>query len=336
MVTKQKPMPFTKEEVEKIYNTNIIDFAVENGLILEKGDANTVHVKNSGGLYLFKHGRGFHWFTTGKHGNIVEFAMEYFGLSKVEAMESVLGSRAYGSTFTVAEPVKEKTKKMVLPPRDRNNNRAALYLVSDRKLEEDIVYALMDQGRIFQVRQEINGKKYINCAFVGYDQEDTPRYCSLREMKLHGGFRQDVENSDKTYGFLMPGRSKRVYEFEAPIDAISHATLCKRFGIDWTKDYRISEGCLSDRALERFLKNHPEIKEIVFCYDNDSEGHLPDGTPHNHGQVKAEEMKKKYEKLGYWTAIQTPHLKDFNQDLMEYYHFPEQEQEEKKGEEMER
>ena len=65
MVTKQKPMPFTKEEVEKIYNTNIIDFAVENGLILEKGDANTVHVKNSGGLYLFKHGRGFHWFTTG-------------------------------------------------------------------------------------------------------------------------------------------------------------------------------------------------------------------------------------------------------------------------------
>ena len=102
MVTKQKPMPFTKEEVEKIYNTNIIDFAVENGLILEKGDVNTVHVKNSGGLYLFKHGRGFHWFTTGKHGNIVEFAMEYFGLSKVEAMERVLGSRAYGSTITVA------------------------------------------------------------------------------------------------------------------------------------------------------------------------------------------------------------------------------------------
>ena len=337
MVTKQKPMPFTKEEVEKIYNTNIIDFAVENGLILEKGDVNTVHVKNSGGLYLFKHGRGFHWFTTGKHGNIVEFAMEYFGLSKVEAMERVLGSRAYGSTITVAEPVKGKTKKeMVLPPRDRSNNRAALYLVSDRKLDEDIVYALMDQGRIFQVRQEINGKKYINCAFVGYDQENTPRYCSLREMKLHGGFRQDIENSDKTYGFLMPGRSKRVYEFEAPIDAISHATLCKRFGIDWTKDYRISEGCLSDRALERFLKNHPEIKEIVFCYDNDSEGHLPDGTPHNHGQVKAEEMKKKYEKLGYWTAIQTPHLKDFNQDLMEYYHFPGQEQDEKKGEEMER
>ena len=47
-------------------------------------------------------------------------------------------------------------------------------------------------------------------------------------------------------------------------------------------------------------------------------------------------MKKKYEKLGYWAAIQTPHLKDFNQDLMEHYHFPEQEQEEKKGEEMER
>ena len=34
--------------------------------------------------------------------------------------------------------------------------------------------------------------------------------------------------------------------------------------------------CLSDKALRRYLSNHPEIMEIVFCYDNDMDGILPD------------------------------------------------------------
>ena len=77
----------------------------------------------------------------------------------------------------------------------------------------------------------------------------------------------------------MEGKSNRVYEFEAPIDAMSHATLYKLRGYDWRKDYRISEGCLSDRALKRFLEEHPKVNEIVFCYDNDVDGKLADGTP---------------------------------------------------------
>lgn len=336
MKEKQRPMPFTQEEMEKIFQTNIITYAESRGMEIEKGDKKTVHVKNSGGLYLFKHGRGFICFATGRQGNIVEFAMEYFHFSKLEAMEDILGSRAYENTrpvLTVLSDQEKKLGEMVLPPHDRNNNRAASYLVNTRMIDEEIVYAMMEQGRIYQARQERNGIVYLNCAFVGYDERGAPRYCSLREMKAGSGFRQDVEHSDKTYGFLMPGKSNRVYEFEAPIDALSHATLCKQFGVDWQKDYRISEGCLSDRALERFLKQHPEVNEIVFCYDNDRDGRLPDGTPHNHGQVKAMEMKEKYEKRGYRTLIQTPHLKDFNQDRTDYYTFPEQAQEE--DEEME-
>ncbi|MFR3166151.1 MAG: hypothetical protein ACLTQG_30395 [Hungatella sp.] len=129
-------------------------------------------------------------------------------------------------------------------------------------------------------------------------------------MKLHGGFRQDIENSDKTYGFLMPGRGKRVYAFEAPIDAISHATLCKRFGIDWTKDYRVSRrlpvgpgfGTIFKRTTRRLRRSFSVTtmtRKAIFRM-----GHLT-----IMDEVKAEEMKKKYEKLGYWTAIQTPHLK---------------------------
>ena len=116
----------------------------------------------------------------------------------------------------------------------------------------------------------------------------------------------------------MEGRSNRVYEFEAPIDAMSHATLCKLNGIDWQGDHRVAEGCLSDKALYRYLERHPEIDEIVFCYDNDVDGQLPDGTPHNHGQVRAEISAGIFADLGYTTFIQTPNTKDFNKDLMTF------------------
>lgn len=317
MEPRTRNLPFTEEQVRHIYDTNIIEFAMNNGFEIEKGDRHTVHVKNSGGLYLFKHGKGFYCFTTEKKGNIVDFAMEYLNLSKREAMERILGTCSYGAAPSSVPPQKQKERKpMLLPPHDVSNNRAAAYLVLQRRLDEDIVYDLMEQGLIYQAKEMAGGKARVNCAFVGYGPDGAPGYCSLRGMGPGSSFRKDVDGSRKECGFLIPGRSRRVYEFEAPIDAISHATLCKIHGIDWMKDYRLSEGCLSDRALQAFLKRYPEVKEIVFCYDNDVDGTLPDGTPHNHGQVKAMEMKKKYESLGYRVLIQTPHLKDFNEDLV--------------------
>ena len=50
--TQARPMPFTEEQMKQVFDTNIIDFAVRNGFEIEKGDRNTVHVKNSGGLYF--------------------------------------------------------------------------------------------------------------------------------------------------------------------------------------------------------------------------------------------------------------------------------------------
>ena len=193
------------------------------------------------------------------------------------------------------------------------------YLTKTRRIDPEIVQAMMKQGKVYQSRQDVNGRVRRNCAFVGYDSRGTPRYCALRGPSADSSFRQDMENSDKTYGFLMEGRSRRVYEFEAPIDAMSHATLCKLQGIDWRKDYRISEGCLSDKALKQFLKDHPQVREIVFCYDNDVDGKLADGAPHNHGQVRAAQAKEYFASLGYVTYIQTPSQKDFNKMLTSLY-----------------
>ena len=295
---RDKPMPFTEEQMRQIYSTNIIDFAVRNGFEIEKSDKATVHVKHNGGLYLFKHGRGYYSFTEERGGDIVEFAMNYLGLKKMEAMEQILGCRAYEQTAHIVAPQEKAERgKMVLPPRDTDDRRVFAYLTKTRKIDPEIVQAMMKQAKVYQSRQEIGGKVRRNCAFVGYDSTGTPRYCALRGPSADSSFRQDMENSDKTYGFLMEGKSSRVYEFEAPID-----------------------------AMKRFLEEHPGVNEIVFCYDNDVDGRLADGTPHNHGQVRAEEAKKHYQSLGYKVAIQTPTEKDFNKVLTSLYEQPRQQQ----------
>ena len=321
MRTQSKPMPFTQDQIKQVFDTNIIDFAIQHGFQIEKGDRHSVHVKNSGGLYLFNHGRGYYCFTTERKGNIIDFVKDYFGQDFKGAVEMILGCRTYEITEHHVLPSEKKPKgDLVLPPKDKDFSRTIAYLTQTRGIDKEIVYAMINAGKVYGARTEAkkNGRTYSfhNCAFVGYDDFGRPRYCALRAPSADSSFRQDVENSDKTYGFCMEGYSKRVYTFEAPIDAMSHATLCKLHSIDWRQDHRVAEGCLSDKALYRYLQRHPEITEIVFCYDNDMDGRLKDGTPHNHGQVQAELSAEAFADSGYKTMIQTPNNKDFNLDLL--------------------
>ena len=324
----KRPMPFTEEQMRQVFDTNLIDFAVKHGYEIEKGDRNTVHVKHSGGLYLFKHGRGYYQFAGGKSGNIIQFVQEYMGIADFkDAVGFILGCRAYEQTehyVPVAE--KEPKGKLVLPEKDRGCNQTFAYLTKTRGIDCGIVGEMIKQGKIYQTITHKDGYRFKNCAFVGYDENGKARYCALRAPGKDSKFRQDVENSDKTYGFCMEGHSNRVYEFEAPIDAMSHATLCKLYGMDWQEDHRVAEGCLSDKALARYLKLHPEIREIVFCYDNDMDGRDAKGQPHNHGQVQAERSAAVFKKAGYKVYIQTPQGKDFNEDLMVFWEKMEQEE----------
>ena len=311
-------MPFTKEQMKQVFDTNIIDFAIRHGLEIEKGDRNTVHVKHSGGLYLFRHGRGYYQFAGEKSGNIIQFAQEYLGANDfISAVEMILECRAYEQTEHFIAPMEKKPrKKLVLPPKDKDFNRTIAYLSKTRGIDREIIYAMISQNKVYQAITQKNGYTFRNCAFVGYDEFGNPRYCALRAPSSKQKFRQDVENSDKSYGFCMEGHSNRVYEFEAPIDAMSHATLCKFHGIEWENDHRVAEGCLSDKALTRYLKLHPEIQEIVFCYDNDTDGKDAKGQLCNHGQIQANRSARKFAKEGYKVFIQTPKTKDFNQDLL--------------------
>ena len=83
-------------------------------------------------------------------------------------------------------------------------------------------------------------KIYGNAVFVGYDEENRPRYAAFRAT---GGVRilGEAAGSDKRYCFkLLNPISTELHLFESAIDLLSYATIEKLKGNDWRKESLVS------------------------------------------------------------------------------------------------
>jgi hypothetical protein len=307
------PLPYTKEQIAQANSINLIDYAAMRGYVLENSDRKSLHVKSSGGLYLFKDSNRFYHHTTDKTGGPIDFLIQFEGKTFLQAVEHLINERPDIGEYVPppAAPAKKQKGELTLPDKTPNVKRVYWYLCTARGIDPEIVSKLLKEKKIYQ--QAERG----NCVFVGYDEKQVPRYCSKRGTSTERPYKSDQDNSDKGYPFSMEGTSNRLYVLEGPIDVMSHATLCKMRNIGYMQDHRISLGCLSDKALEWYLSQHPEIKQIIFALDDDTDGKGPDGLPCNHGQVAAAKFAEKYAERGYDTAVQTPSAKDFNEELME-------------------
>ena len=148
------------------------------------------------------------------------------------------------------------------------------------------------------------------CVFVGKDEVGKAKFACMRSIT--GNLRKDVYGSDKEYSFCYPPRnpgSRHVAVFEAPIDALSHATLQELEGWKWD-GYRLSLGGTSHVALIAFLKRHPEIRCVSLYMDNDL------GGLKNARRIKAmlhEDRRFKHIRVG----INPPRIgKDYNEMLL--------------------
>ena len=121
--------------------------------------------------------------------------------------------------------------------------------------------------------------------FVVKNDNGQPKYSMLRGTYTPENgqpYKGEASGSNKMYGFRMDGTCEtHLFVFEAPIDALSHATLnmqrSKDMGIadwksSWKRHTRLALGGTSDVALSTYLTTHPKIKEISFCLDRDEAG----------------------------------------------------------------
>jgi hypothetical protein len=195
-------------------------------------------------------------------------------------------------------PAPEQPKTLVLPEKRGIPLRLYDYLCCKRGIDSGIVNTLIQKETLYEDKRG-------NVVFVGHDGQGKARFASLRGTTGDCRFRMDCAGSDKRYGFNMAfSPSERLYVFESPIDAMSHASLENAATGAWARHSRLSLAGTSDIALPFFLKQHTAVRELVFCLDNDEPG-----------REAAVIMARKYTEIGLQTRLEPPEGKDFNEDL---------------------
>lgn len=260
--------PFTQDEMKAAYETSVIDLAQQYGYEL-KAERDVYHIKGFGGLYIWQNGLGWYQHSTQDRGNNVDFLMKFCGVDrKIDAIRMLLTTARITPAAELRinnEPPKPKGKIKLPEKFSGTYGNLYWYLMTKRCIDKDVVYKCLYDRNIYQ-------DIHRNVVFCGKDNSGNIKYASVRgtvEIEGKEPFKGEVFNSDKKYGFRIDGTSDRLFVFEAPIDAMSHATLCKLSGLDWQMDTRLALGGTSDLALKQYLSDNPQIKQIVFCLDND-------------------------------------------------------------------
>lgn len=306
---------FTDDQIHQANQVSLLELTKELGYYPEKRGTN-YHIKDHGGLYINDERNSFYCWAAEAGGGPIQFLMKFENMKWVEAMKYLVGDgtdiQNVNRDMKWQKPKEEKRTEFKLPEKSQNSyKRLFAYLLKARGLDKDIVMNLVNHKKIYE------SHPHHNVVFVGYDEDGQPKQAFQRGTVTGITFKGEVPGGDKNYCFAMEGKGDSLTVYEAAIDAISHASILKHFGMSWKKEHRIALGCLSDHSLEGYLKRHPEIKNITFALDNDDEAKFSTGQPApNWGQQAAGKFAEKYAKLGYTTSIEKPMAKDWNEDLM--------------------
>lgn len=257
----------------------------------------------------------WNWFSRGVGGNTaLEYLIKVENFTFTEAVGHLINEKGLEKNC-FNKPVlteKEKRDRLVLPEKTLDNYRVIGYLTG-RGIHKSIVDYCLNNELIYQ--ENIRN----NVVFVGYDNENQPRYAGVRATNS-SRYMHDAYGSDKAYSFKLDSKVKKdsVHLFESAIDLLSYATLIHLKNGNWqevnllslagvyqpSKDINNSK---IPKTLSNYLSNHSEIKKIFIHFDNDEAGRLATKAIQN-------SLSDRYEIVDY----PPKNGKDFNDFLCNY------------------
>ncbi len=261
----------SKEQIAQARDTDLLSYlqAHEPGVLRRTGPNTYRHREHDSLVY---HRGYWYWNSRGKRINAVDYLMEIRGYGLVDAVNHLTGGMA------AAHPAPSYSPKAAARPEPEPRpfrlpwaRRCATFMVSylqRRGLDTEVIGRCIRLGLLYEARY--NGDAV--CVFVGKDDAGKGRFACVRGIA--GDLKKDITGSDKRYSFCYPPEqagSRQLAVFEAPIDALSHASLQRLEGWKWD-GYRLSLGGTSPVALVAFLERHPEISRVALYLDNDRAG----------------------------------------------------------------
>jgi hypothetical protein len=303
LTMKNNHYPVTEEqkaEAKKLDLLTYLQLYEPDELVHVSGDAYCTRTHDS---MVINNGM-WYWRSRGIGGKTaLDYLIKVQGYSFVDAIKKLSGvSHSYPDTarhLRSATSGNQEKRPFSLPAANFTSNVVINYLVNKRGLPKDIVLSLIQSKHIYETRE------HHNAVFVGYDKGGLPQFATLRGC-YDKPFKKDVESSHKAVGFSIQARDSEadmVCVFESAIDAISFIAMnrntcaCSHF---------LSLCGVSPLSLERYLKDYPDIKQVMLCLDND------DG-----GRKATAKIKASLEASGYEVHDMPPKLgKDYNEELL--------------------
>ena len=245
-------------------------------------------------------------------GSQIDFLRVFEGMSVKDAVFWLLDFAGYRSiniqndtrpvnrervvAHDTAEP---ERRPFVLPQRSPDNERLIRYLTNVRCISKKTVQLFLDEGLIYE------SAKHHNVVFLGKDADGNVKFASMRGTYEKDGkaFKCDVAGNDKRYGFhLEKDNGRTVSVFEAAIDLMSYMDI-----FPYADEHLLALGMVADGPLEQYLLDHPKIRGIRFCLDNDEPG-----------RKASLELAEKYMHRNYTVRIAGPPegYKDYNEWLV--------------------
>lgn len=226
------------------------------------------------------------WWSRGFGGrSALDYLIKVRELSFIEAVEQIVG-RAASEPPVFVSTKEQKSKALLLPEPYPHMDEVVRYL-KRRGIDRELTHACIQSGRIYESHNEAEpgGTVYINAVFVGFDENNQPRYASLRG--INGDFKGEATGSDKRYSFALPAiqPADSVHLFESAVDLLSYATLIKMSGKEYSAENLLSLAGIYQpqkdisqskvpAALTRFLEDNPQVKTVLLHLDNDYAGRM--------------------------------------------------------------
>ncbi|MEA4890772.1 MAG: DUF3991 and toprim domain-containing protein [Clostridiaceae bacterium] len=220
----------------------------------------------------------WHWFSKGVGGTTaLDFLIHVRKMPFLDAVMHLTGQN-YQHQVNSKSDLQSKSRPseipalptkdaFTLPAENDRSDQVSAYLCK-RGISQAVINHCLEHKYLYE------DARYHNAVFVGYDRSGQPRHAMLRGTSPGSTFRRDAPKSNKRFTFSLPGKAipNRLFVFEGAIDLLSHATIDEQKGTDWHLDHRLSLGGLAPLALDQYLKDYPDIRQIVLCLDRDEPG----------------------------------------------------------------
>lgn len=328
----------------------ISQLAEEYGMTLVKkrGRRPILSTEEHDSIVIWEDENKYHRYSNGNGGDAVAFMMEFSGIAEsdlnkhdqVNECIRILEQRLKINPELAVQQVRYKREmpKFVMPEKADTTRKVRDYLCKTRGIEERIVDKWIDEGLLFQ-----EAGKYGNCVFISRDENGKPVYGVKRSANPARKFVVDVEVSDYSRGFFIPGKMdsytkmkdinasehKILFVTEAVIDLMSLQSLYLR-----RRDYELRHqgkldcepedyenrflnsnwyslnGCRKYDGLLNTIASHEGIKDIFLALDNDEAGR-------NASRAIKDEIQKRFPDRKIDVSIRVPPTEghDWNDEL---------------------